>query len=211
MVAIGAFAFLGAIFTPENAGRLASAIYPVVGGAMGAVVGFGIIYLICLIKAPYRQRDEARVSLQAKPKTVPLQNRKELIEAVATVENTTLQLVNCQNAIDTNSTIINAESYARRDEAYEKWNQSMNELRRQYLVAGDEYEKIAIDFTGFVGLQIMSKMGQLKYPEDTKPVVLQDTLKFAGVLASRVKETIRKINELSGQAPYKEGSQTELI
>lgn len=64
VVAVGAFAILGAIFTPENAGSLASAIRPVAGGAVGAVVGFGIIYLICLIKAPYRQRDEARHALE---------------------------------------------------------------------------------------------------------------------------------------------------
>lgn len=167
------------------------------------------VFLLSLVVAPYKQRDQARTMLRAKAKPILLQNRKELIEAIAIVENTTIQLVNCQNAINTNSHVINAESYARRDDAYKKWNDSMNELRRQYLVAGDEYESIAIDFTGFVGLQVMSIMGQLKYPDDVKPIVLQNTLAFAGALASRVKEAIHKIDELSGQVPYKEGSQSE--
>ena len=60
MVAVGVFTLLGIIITPENAGRLASAIYGTAGGAVGAFAGFGVIYLIHLIKAPYKQRNAAR-------------------------------------------------------------------------------------------------------------------------------------------------------
>lgn len=60
VIAFGVFVFLGNVATPEGAGAVVSAAYPVVGGVIGAIVGLGIIYLICLIKAPYKQRDEAR-------------------------------------------------------------------------------------------------------------------------------------------------------
>ncbi len=211
VAAVGAFALLGTIFTPENAGRLASAIYPIASGAVGAVVGFGIIYLICLIKAPCRQRDEARALLQAKPKPIPLQNRKELRGAIASVENTTIQLVNkvneLKNADSQNPYLAELATVA--DEAYDRWNESMNELRRQYLIAGDAYESVCVELTGFIWMQVAAIMEKLKYPEDIKPIVLKDVLQFVGALGGRVKEALRKIDEISGQAPDKKDPQTE--
>ena len=187
-----------------------SAAYPVIGGVIGVIVGFGIIYLIYLIKAPYKQRDEARAILQAKPKPISLQNRNELRGAIASVENTTIQLVNKVNEIK------NADSQdpylavlaTTADEAYDRWNESMNELRRQYLIAGDAYESVCVELTGFIWMQVAAILEKLKYPEDIKPIVLKDVLQFVGVLGGRVKEALRKIDEISGQASDKKSSQT---
>lgn len=65
MVAI--FGILATLFTPENADRVTSAIYPAIGVIIGAIVGFGFIYLVMLVLAPYKQRNEARYMLSVIP------------------------------------------------------------------------------------------------------------------------------------------------
>lgn len=175
--------------------------------------------IAALIVAPFfafhtlrLQRDEARALLLAKPKPIPLQNRNELRGAIASVENATIQLVNRQDVLDKataqNSYVVDTGAIARRDEAYVIWDEAMNELRRQYLIAGDKYESVCVDLTGFIWMQVWIKTGQIKYPEGDKPIVIHDILRFVGVLAGRVKDTLRKIEEISGQALDMEGSRT---
>lgn len=65
MVAI--FGGLAVLLTPENADKFTSAIYPAIGVVSGAVVGLGVIYLIMLFVAPYKQRNEARRLLSEIP------------------------------------------------------------------------------------------------------------------------------------------------
>ena len=54
------FAFWGTVLTPPEASKLVSALYPTVGTIIGALVGFGIIYLAMFFRAPYRQRNECQ-------------------------------------------------------------------------------------------------------------------------------------------------------
>ncbi len=58
MVALGGF--LGTVYTPEGSGRFISAICPTAVVILGAIIGIIIIFIINLILAPYRQRNEAR-------------------------------------------------------------------------------------------------------------------------------------------------------
>ena len=58
MVALGGF--LGTVYTPEGSGRFLSAICPTAGVIIGAIIGIIIIFIINLIMAPYRQRNELR-------------------------------------------------------------------------------------------------------------------------------------------------------
>jgi len=191
VVSMGAFIFLATLLIPENASRLASAGYPAVGAIIGAIVGFGIIYLVMLAIAPYKQRNEARALLRAKPKPIPLQNRNELRGAIASVENATIQLVNQQHALDIataqSAYTVNTKFVASRDKAYAVWNEAMNELRRQYLIAGDRYESVCVELTGFIWSQIAIRMGQVKLPPEEKPAVKYDIMKFVGVLGGKGK------------------------
>ncbi len=61
MVALGTF--LGVIYTPEGSSKFLSIIYPIAGVILGAITGIIIIFIINLILAPYRQRNEARERL----------------------------------------------------------------------------------------------------------------------------------------------------
>lgn len=173
-------------------------------------IGLLCIWIGATERALIKQRNEARALLLAKPKPIPLQNRKELRGAVASVEDTTMQLVNRKNELDKTDpqSPYLARAMAIADEAYDRWNEAMSELRRQYLIAGDKYESICVDLTGFIWTQVAIKMRQVKLPEGEKPIVIHDVLRFVGVLAGRVKETLRKIDEISGQALDKEGSQS---
>jgi len=68
---VSVFIYLATIFTPEDSSRFVSAAYPTAGAIIGAIVGFGIIYLIMLFRAPYKQRNEARMALISTPGATP--------------------------------------------------------------------------------------------------------------------------------------------
>ena len=208
---VSLFIYGGTVLTPEDASKFVAAAYPAIGGIIGAVIGFGIIFAIKLFWAPYKQRNEARQLLQAKPRPIPLPNRKELRSAIASVEITTIQLVNKKNQyddIEKNGTPRIWKSNAL-NKAYHLWDESINELRRQYLVAGDAYEALCVELVGFLLIQIGIKMGFAKPPDGELPAILKDSLQFIGLLTGRIKQALRKVDELSGQALDKEGSQTE--
>jgi len=204
VLAVAGVAWLSTI-APTGASTQEIVVRSVIGGLIGLAVAFLLFLAVNLMLAPYKQRNEARALLLAKPKPIPLQNRNELRGAIASIENATIQLVNQQDALDKatvqNSYVVDTDVIARRDEAYVTWDKAMNELRRQYLIAGDKYESVCVDLTGFIWMQVFIKAGQIKYPEGDKPIVIYDILRFVGVLAGRVKDTLRKIEELSGQAP----------
>jgi len=68
---MGTCIFLATIFTPEDANRFISGVYPAMGTIIGATVGFGIIYLVMLFRAPYKQLNEARMALISIPGATP--------------------------------------------------------------------------------------------------------------------------------------------
>ena len=112
-------------------------LYPGIGGVVGMIVGlimvFGGIYLLNLFRAPYRQLNEARRLLQAKPKPIPLPNRNELIKAIAKVKTATLKYINLQ---DTRSTRTSVEV----SQALKSYENAIENIESERLVAGKEYD-----------------------------------------------------------------------
>lgn len=210
-------AFVGYWLTPSNFNPFWQFAYPTIGGGIGVVVGFVLVFSLILgwnlYRAPYRQRDEARGILQARPKPIPLPNSKELKEAIALVENKTILLVSQLDVYEKmrgqSNYTVNSDMENDKNTAYALWNEAMNELRVQYLVAGERYESICIELTGFIWMQVAAKMEFFKPPEGNKPLVLKDRLQFVGEIANRVKKALRGIDEISGLVPDKKGSQIE--
>ena len=101
-------------------------------------------------------------------------------------------------------TIGRKDATAIREPAYVQWNESLSVLRREYLVAGDAYERIALAFRDFVWTRVMAKMKVLDYIIDGQQYVLSNVTQFAQELERKVKETIQRIDNLSGQAPDNE-------
>ena len=193
---------------------------PVVGyfggwweGIVVIAVGMLCIWIGATVRAPIVQRNEARNQLRGQLKPIPLQNRSALIRAISSIQDTAIEVVKQQHRLDEMNShsphSVHVDAMIDRDDAYDRFKQSMSELRREYLVAGDAFSSIIEELTGFIWTQVMTKMGQINYGEDIKPVVLHDVLEFTGVLAGRVKETIRKIDEIRGQVVRKEDSEIE--
>jgi hypothetical protein len=61
-------AFVGFWLIPDNSTQFLQFAYPAIGGAVGFILGFivafGIIYLVMLMRAPYKQRNEARLIIE---------------------------------------------------------------------------------------------------------------------------------------------------
>jgi Na+/proline symporter len=59
---------LGDYYTPSTATPFWQSAYPTIGGAIGVILGFiivfALIYVVNLLRAPYRQRDEARIDVE---------------------------------------------------------------------------------------------------------------------------------------------------
>lgn len=59
VIATGLGIFIGTILTPVDSSNVVSAIYPVLGGIIGVLVGFSLIFIFNLLLAPYRLLKEA--------------------------------------------------------------------------------------------------------------------------------------------------------
>ncbi len=173
-----------------------------------------VILTIGLLLAPFQlyKKQTEEIKRLSKPKVMPLQNRKELIEAIVSFENTTLKLIEHQDvvnllSIETAHPQLAALSLAQanRNKAHIPWKKSLDKLRTQYLVAGEAYERIVDDFIDCMVVQVTSKRRKENVSKDIQP---DAPIYTAGVLRKRAKETIQKINELSGQAPDGEDSQS---
>jgi hypothetical protein len=214
VIMMSGFAYWSTAITPVDAGRLESAAYPAVGAVIGAIVGFGLIYLVGLVLAPYRQRNEARALLEAIPKPTPLLNRAELMRAMSGVQQTSGALLNAQERLDNldakDSNTEHTADIASRDSAYTDYSNAINRLDTEGMVAGEPFENIVSDLVGYVTTQVWFKM--------VKPTVIGgnpekfrilSALQVLGKIAGRVAGVKRHINELTGQALDKEDSQTE--
>jgi len=59
VIATGLGVFVGTIITPQDSSNIVSAAYPVLGGVIGVLVGFSLIFIFNILLAPYRLLKEA--------------------------------------------------------------------------------------------------------------------------------------------------------
>ena len=150
MVALGGF--LGTVYTPEGSGRFISAICPTAGVILGAIIGIIIILIINLILAPYRQRNEARALLLAKPKPAPLQNRQKLFTAIHHLDEAARDMIGKHRRLKNHrelgkleSVILQEDSYEQKrsafNDAFIKYHEVKKELELQISIAGQAFKK----------------------------------------------------------------------
>lgn len=183
-------------------------------GSVVAILGMVGAWICATIKAPVKQRDEARALLVAKPKPVALRNRDELIRAIAEVRESTGKLLQAQEQLDDlearSPNIVNTKAMVARDKACTEYNQAMDKFHAEILVAGEHYENLLHDLSGYISTQVWVKTAKPTFVGgDPQQFRILTALEYFGRIAGKVNEVRRKIDELSGQAPDKEGSQPE--
>ena len=184
---MGVFGYLA------ESGYLAPLLPTVAWVSIGAAIAYGCIFLFNLFRAPYKQRNEALALLQKQPMVPPLTNRTALLEAIAELKSSALNFMNYRVGQATPAFF----------EANRRYIRSIDELEAQKLVAGNAYKSPINDLVILVMLPMLMKLQESGINNIT------DKVKMDIKLQQQVDYAIRKIDEISGQVPGKEGSQTE--
>ncbi len=112
----------------------------------GMVIFLIIVFLVCGLFTPYKQRNEARALLKSR-KTIPLPNRNKLIEAIAEIKTATIKYI---HLLDT----IHYSTSVKVNQARERYENAREQLESQQLIAGKEYESALVWLFAFTTLQI---------------------------------------------------------
>ena len=198
---------------PNSASTFIKTIVPIAAFSIWMLAFISGVFLLSLLIAPYRQRNEARALLLAKPKAVPLRNRESLIKAIVLVEEKAIALKTSQdwlnhkekNTDDFTREAWSARNEARsaRDEAHSAYLNALEVLETERLVAGDYFWAITDNLKMFINYHIYDCMRATI----DKPATLK-TIPFIGELHNQIEQTIRSLDALSLQVFDKEGSQT---
>ena len=186
----------------------------VVGGLGGLLTAILIIFVWNLFRAPYKQRNEARNLLSARRTRVPISNKNELVRAMSDVQTLSGQLLTAQELLDdleaTSPTLVHSDAIGKRDDSYAKYNEAMDKLCAEILVAGKPYESLLHDLSGYISTQVWVKMAKPTFSGATpQQARIRTALEYIGRIAGKVNEVRNKIDELTGQDHDKEDSQTE--
>jgi hypothetical protein len=193
---------------PPDADLRLSALLGFLGGIGGLLLLFLGIYGWNLFRAPYRQRDEARALVLAKPKPIPLPNRDMLIRAIAGFADAAIEVINRQEYLDRmdaqNPNLVHAEAMI--NSAYQTYWEAYKKIGSEKLVATEPFGQPISDLIAFIWAQVFLKT-QKPTVYTGSPLQVFTALELAGRIGSKVEETKQNIDEISGQVPGKEGSQ----
>ncbi len=202
------------VIAPQTASVAEQVGRAVGGGLIGLLVAFLAICVFNFTRAPYLQRNEARALLQTKPKPIPLPNRDELLRAISDVQMASGKFLMAQEQLDDlqtrspNSAPIDAINT--KSGAYTEYEQAMNKLAAEKMVAGKPFESLLSDLLVYISTQIWVKVAKpIIDGGKPEPLGLRTALVTFGRIASRISKTIQELNELTGQVPYIPSSQTE--
>ncbi|MFC1905102.1 hypothetical protein ACFLXT_05035 [Chloroflexota bacterium] len=202
------------VITPDNSSGLTYTIVHAIALVIGMLAMVGIAFVVSLIVAPYRQRDEARALLLAKPKPVPLQNKGELIRSISEVRQTSGELLLAQEQLDDLNArspyIAHVEAMDAKENAKLKFNSAMNKLDAEILLAGKPFESILSKLTGYISNQVWIKEDKpIFHGGEPEALGFRTALTTFGRIVGRINNVIQEIDELSGQVPRMEDSQGE--
>lgn len=206
---------LGMYFAiPSSVDAVIKAVVPIAAFSVWMLAVLSGVFLLSLVVAPYKQRNQARALLQARPKPIPLSNRDELIRALSEIQLTSGELLMAQEHLDDlearSPNLVHVDAMTARDNAHSKYKQAINKLDAEGLVASEPFKSLISDLTGYISTQVWMKEAKPTIiGGDPQQFRIRTALEIFGRIASRVSEVTRKINELSGRVPHKGGSQTE--
>jgi hypothetical protein len=202
VLAVAGGAWLAHI-APLGASTLEIVARSVIGGLGGLVTAILIIFGWNLLRAPYRQRNEARILLAERPKPKPLTNRDDLLRTIAEARIATIQFVqnveNLKKWTKLHPNLVNVEAMSTIKEAQHRQERAYEAMEKEILVAGSDYEPILKPLYSFMQSSAILNAS----PTDNQSTVL--TYKFR--LEEIITQTRNKIIELSKPTSHKESPQ----
>lgn len=199
----------------NNAPTLEIVVRSVIGGLGGLLTAILIILVWNIFRAQYKQRDEARALLLAKPKPAPLTNRKELISAIHALKETAQETVRRYRTLRESRRPhirlarallphIKTEEEASRDYdgSFEKYYEARKNLECQKLIATEAFRQPITVFQGVIDSYVLGKIKNRDTSSDADEYVLSDA-----DVSSKVEELVAEIDAISQPIPDKEGSQ----
>ena len=180
--------------------------YQVLVPSIGAILGLGIVFLISLLVAPYRQRNEARMEVarltqeNSKRELMPLQDRDKLVRAIYEAKTTALKLIDVRSQLvklyDQNPKNINEDkAYKVLKEAELNYDEAIRLLGCEKLVAGYEYEPVINSLMELIDLRV-----------DLWKSLQSGLATVTPSLDETIKQTIEHLDEINQQA-HKGGSE----
>lgn len=192
---------------PSGASILEIVVRSVLGGLGSLSIGILVIFAWYLFRAPYKQRNEARALLLAKPKPAPLRNRESLIRAIGAVKEKAIHLKMRQD--DLNFKLKRhedpREELSERDNALFAYHDAMRVLETERLVAGDDFRSVIDNLIMFIDYHIYDCMGVVNAKEKAESL---KTIPFMTQLGDNVEQAIRDLGALNLQVSDKAGYQT---
>jgi hypothetical protein len=189
---------------PLGASTLEIVARSVIGGLGGLVAAILIIFGWNLFRAPYRQRNEARILLAARPKPKPLGNRGDLLRVITEARIATIEFVEIVNGLKewdrSNPNRVNIEAISAIEVAQHRQKNAYEAMEREILVAGSDYEPILKPLYLFMQSSAILSAS----PTENKGTLLT----YKSELEKLITETRNRIDELNPQVSHKESSQT---
>lgn len=192
-IVLAVSAVVAAIFSPITDTIWARAIAGLIGAIVALIIIVGITYLVHLLIAPYRQRDEARTQLSLEPKPTPLDNRRALLTAIYEVKEAATEFIeykeNLREALKQNPDILDkdikwVDDFGKKKGRYEK---SLAAVNMEEFLAGDDYK---IHISPFI---LLIQSGILVRDKNAM-------LKFKKALDINLEGVRKKIDEISASA-----------
>ena len=170
----------------------------------GMLALLGAVFLVSLLFAPYRQRNEARALLERELTPIPLQDRAKLIGTIVDVTTTAIELIKRKRKLlgglkpsDKKAKLIVSEI----NDAEVEYNKALVAVNREKQIAGEPYETPIDSFLIPITLGVA-------FWYSTTPSGSDYLLTFKSMLKRSKAEIIKRIEKLNQQASRKEGSQT---
>ena len=203
VVAMVVGAVLGVVLLPAGLPPSAATYLNVLLAVLRAIVGviavFISILLWTLLRAPYRQRDDAWRNLAAKSRSLPLHNRERLIEAIAEFEAAASSYASVMSFLKLRGPAADVETaspveQAAYQSALRRFAAATDALKQQMLVAGQEYQPAVDPVLDYVAdaLRNVSSSNNLL-----------EGMTFTAKLDAIAKKAVQDIDELN------QGSQAE--
>ena len=152
-------------FIPANSTTLAIGWIQAITFTGGMAILLIVVFLVCGLFTPYKQRNEARALLLAKPEPAPLRNRESLIRAIVAVKEKAI-------AVKMSHDRFNFKEKRQEDsrkewlaltDAHLAYFDATKGLETERLVAGDYFKGIVLGWLSFVNYHVDDCMGNIVF------------------------------------------------